>query len=152
MMNLSSPAMRFGGVILYRTQNQKTMSNAIEQKNILPMSIELGQRQLGPTHELVDLTGQDIFKFYEQTMGIQFPDTLKALPPEEAFEKLETSEDLAPLRDKMDQFGDAMSSGGMFDIGSALTMSTAFFQYLGYCQGKGTTADGTPVQVINLDA
>jgi hypothetical protein len=152
MQMMTGACVKFSGINLYRSANQDKMAQAITEKNIPPMCVQLGQRQLGPTHELVELTGQDIFKFYEQTMGIQFPETMKALPLEAAFEQLETNPEFAPLRNKMDQFQDAMSTGGMFDLAPALTMTTAFFEYLGYCKGKGQTADGTPVNVINLDA
>lgn len=154
MQMMTGACVKFSGINLYRTANQDKMAQAITEKNIPSMCVQLGQRQLGPTHELVELTGQDIFKFYEQTMDIQFPETLKALPPEEAFDKLTTSDEneLRSIREKMDRFQESMSSRGMFDLAPALTMTTAFFEYLGYCKGKGQTADGTPVNVINLDA
>jgi hypothetical protein len=152
MQMMTGACVKFGGVNLYRTKNIEKMGQIIEANRIPEMCVQLGRRQLGPTHELVELTGKDIFTFYEKTMDIEFPDTLKALPAEEAFTQLETNPELAPIRGKMDQFHEAMSTGEMFDIAPALTMTTAFFEYLGFCQGKGQTADGTPVNVINLDA
>jgi hypothetical protein len=153
MQMMTGACVKFGGINLYRTNNQKNMQKLLNETDLSGLSVSMGQRQLGPTHELVELTGRDVLNFYELTMdGIVFPETLKALPPEEAFEQLETNPEFAPLRNKMDQFQDAMSTGGMFDLAPALAMTTALFEYLGYCTGRGKTADNTPVNVINLDA
>ena len=151
MMNLSSPAMRFGGVTILQSADKRKLKPAAEAQGLYnPISEGLGYRPAGPIHEFVGVSGKDVYAVFESMYKLTVPDEIKALPPEEGFEKLMEDEQIVK---QVDDYGIAMSRGDMFfDIGSALTIPTAYFQYLGYCQGKGTTADGTPVQVINLDA
>ncbi len=153
MMNLSSPAMRFGGVTILQSADKRKLKPAAEAQGLYNpiskglgyrLSEGLGYRPAGPIHEFVGVSGKDVYAVFESMYKLTVPDEIKALPPEEGFEKLMEDEQIVK---QVDDYGIAMSSSGdMFDI------ATTYFQYLGYCQGKGTTADGTPVQVINLDA
>jgi hypothetical protein len=153
MMNLSSPAMRFGGVTILQSADISKLKPAAEAQGLdNPISEGFGYRPAGPIHEFVGVSGKDVYAVFESMYKITVPDEIKALPPEEGFEKLETDKQYRQIVKQVDDYEIAMSRGDMFGIGSPLTIPTAYFQYLGYCQGKGTTADGTPVQVINLDA
>jgi hypothetical protein len=153
MISNVNAMLQFSGVTVLRSLNQSKLAPAAKAQNLYnPISAEYGPRQAGPIHEFVAVTGKDTYAAFEAMFNVTLPETLKALPPEEGFVKLGTDENYIPFADQAEAYARAMSSGGMMDIGPSLNLSNAYFEYLGYCKGKGQTADGTPVNVINLDA
>jgi hypothetical protein len=148
---LSTP--RFSGVTLYESKSDERLRQHIQaNEETLGLSIQCGQRQTGPTHQLLDITGKDRYAFMENLYGITFPESMKNQPFEAGMQTLESDPALSAIKDKMEAYDRAgSSSSSMFDIGPALTLTTQFFQYLGYCLGKGQDAEGNPVKVVNLD-
>ncbi|MBY0404072.1 MAG: hypothetical protein K2X66_09250, partial [Cyanobacteria bacterium] len=133
-------------------QDNEECQNVQENEETLGASMQYGQRQAGPTHQLLDLTGKDRYALMENIYGVTFPESIKAQPFEDGLKNLESDPALSPIKEKMEAYERAGSSGGyMFDFGPALSLTTQFFQYLGYCQGKGQDAEGNPVKVVNLD-
>lgn len=143
---------QFQGLTLYRSASQEKITQLIQaDPESFGMSIQCGQRQLGPNHEIIQLSGKDNYALFESLYSVTIPEELKSQPLEESMQKIESEPQYAGLKGQLEAFDAASGPQHGFDFTPLLNITTKVFEYLGFCLGKGADAEGNPVKIVDLD-
>ncbi len=150
-MSLSSPAVRFGAVTLYRSADSEKIDE--KQSFLENQRYDFGKEPFIRSRlnkgkaELIEITGPDVQGMFALALGLTIPEGYDEGNISETLMKMLTASD-ATIRNAAFK-AQQKQIDLLFEEPK---LKKAGFAYMAKCQTDGTTKENTPVQMINLDA